>query len=688
MLASVYAEIVAWYYLEQLGDKVNVLKYQNANMDAYFEFYKQFFCSASTIPIRGPTSHTNKVVPTNVIVPDYVKSIVKEVSEDYLKRFGVSNNAKPGSLAGACYKAISWYEFVYEPYSRKFDPFSGELRGTPLYRYAFATNNMSKHKLVKLLGEFDNDTAYRGEGFYELRKLVPEALSFLEEALDCDKYVGKEDFYYSPKMLIDFIGLATSGGIAPLKSAVGEADGMKFRMFRSGKKILLLEAAMRYFHRWIMSVINGKPIKFIDLEVIRAKQEFRVEFDDWSEESLMKLMDKMREFFIPSLPMIFLSDLLFRKRMKRERGRMIRVGMTYWWGGAYEFAKYLHYDNEDMFWADGDVVKLDKHIQDWMLMLYVAAGTRYFNWNNMDEKVKSAVEYMVKTLMYHISHKVVLHLGGFWRFMRGVMYSGGKETSHGDSWLMCLLFYLYIVWVIHNNPKLGKVISRAVRKGFIRMGAFGDDHLWCCLKRFRHIINVKGFAEFLNTKCRMTLRDYKEYERFLSVPNMETGDFYYKGPKFLKRYFIANDDGIRAPVLPYKSVHETMIKLFLKETDTDPVEYLLSTIGQVWDTMGTNPIAYECVRSFYDKVLDRLPIVMPLEQLNESLNDAKMAGKINKLLRRINMTEKEILTSFPSMNELNRRHVYVPEKCAYGGETMDFFVDDMVMVDNDDVDGF
>jgi len=128
-------------------------------------------------------------------------------------------------------------------------------------------------------------------------------------------------------------------------------------------------------------------------------------------------------------------------RMNFERGKVIKIGFSPYYGGMYELAVQMNYDNEDIFWVDGDIEGLDKQIKDYILYLYIAAMSRYYNWSGMNHSQTKVITKLLKMLMYHISNKVVLHVGTFWRFMRGIMYSGGKETSHGDSWVMAFCFF-------------------------------------------------------------------------------------------------------------------------------------------------------------------------------------------------------------------------------------------------------
>jgi len=595
MLASVYAEIIACYFVA--SDSVYEKKKYHEN--AYLDFYRKYYTSSSALAIRPPIHIQNKFVESEIYPTQVIRPIVKELSEQYLfETCNLGYNFEKGSLTDRMYKMLSWEHIIYEPFSFRMD-FKGNFPPEARCRVAYSTNNLSATKKIRLMSEYKNNTAYRGDGFHTICRLMPSALECLYKVLECDKYVGTVDLEYSPLKFLSYVKLTTGGGIMPTPTGTTMHNGVKTYFHNTGKKLFMIEACMRYFHRWIMSVFKGKPIPFVDFEIIRAKQEWRKELEELDEESLTSLHDKMREFFIPSLPMIFLSDVLYADRMVFERGNVIRVGMKFWHGGAYELAKYMNYDVPDLFWADGDISKIDKNIQDFFLMAYVACGSRYFNWESYDEQSANALTYLIKTLMYHISHKVVLHLGTYWRFMRGVMYSGGKETSHGDSWILGLIFFLYISSVADECPSISNLIFTCVNNGFIRIVIYGDDHIWCCPKLLRSVINVKGFAQFLQDIVQMSLRAYKEYDSFLSIPNYVTGELSVAGPKFLKRYFVVSNTPDLAPVLPFKPLKESMVNMMTNKNDSTPVEILLSAIGGGWDNMGTNEVAYRYASLFF-----------------------------------------------------------------------------------------
>lgn len=220
---------------------------------------------------------------------------------------------------------------------------------------------------------------------------------------------------------------------------------------------------------------------------------------------------------------------------------------------------------------------------------------------------------------------------------------------------------------MQRYPYYRDAIQYATDKGFIRIVVYGDNHIACFPKALRDILNVESFGNFLSKICDMQLRDQREFDVFLSVPNLATGGLSARGPVFLKRYFILNNDGVRAKVLPYKPITETMLRALACEETEAPLGLVLKCIGQAWDTQGTNRVAYDCINNMYGLLVRSGEVKTPREMLDEYLKRPDGRVKINKIMRRLGMREDEIFSRFPSLKMLNRRHVYVPGKCRFGG---------------------
>jgi hypothetical protein len=322
----------------------------------------------------------------------------------------------------------------------------------------------------------------------------------------------------------------------------------------------------------------------------------------------------------------------------------------------------MNYDNPDLFWVDGDITGLDKHIPDWMLYLYLSAGSKYCNWNSMNGSQRRLLKRLYLLLQYHMVNKITLQPGNVWRLIIGMMYSGGKETSHGDSWIMAIIFFMYIEYCALRHPFLSDAIRLCLMQEFIRIIVYGDDHIWCCPKHLRNVINANGFAAFLKEFFDMELRDFKEYDHFVSRVDRVTGNFIYRGPKFLKRYFIDSYLPFAAPILPFKPVIESAVRLCAVTDDEDVCALVLKSIGQAWDSMGTNRVTYDVCREAYNFAMERMTLT-PKELYNLWKNDKTKARFLKNLIKKSSISSEEFFESFPTIEQLQARHIYVPEFC-------------------------
>jgi len=345
-----------------------------------------------------------------------------------------------------------------------------------------------------------------------------------------------------------------------------------------------------------------------------------------------------------------------------ERGELITIGCTPWYGGWYQLATVLNFDNPDLFWADGDITGLDKHITDWQLYLYLAAGSRYYAWNRMNRSQHRMLKRLYLLLLYHVTNKITLQPGNFWRLIRGVMYSGGKETSHGDSWIMALIFYLYCEHIKHTHPSSAFFVHQCMIIGMIAIIVYGDDHIWCAPKIIRHIFNVQSFARFLKEFLGMELRDYREYDHFLSVVDMNKCVITRYGPKFLKRYFIASFLPNTAMVLPFKMHLESLVRMCSVLDHEGYPGLILKTIGQAWDTLGTNVLTYNACYIAYQYAISHCNQT-PREIYKEWVNDPSKLKILKSMSKKANMKEAEFFESFPTLEMLRRRHAFIPVMC-------------------------
>jgi hypothetical protein len=327
-------------------------------------------------------------------------------------------------------------------------------------------------------------------------KHVPAALSNLLSAMHVSRNYYTLDFDYDPLKLILKVKIYTSGGIMPGGSMHFKWCGSDCTVTSSGMKGHLMESAMRKLHRIMARIKRGDETAYeMMVAVIKAKYEWKYgQFKSVAE--LDAMLMKIREFFIPDLPHVYLCILLNEKRMKLERNNVIRIGMKYWHGGAYYLYTYLCGDFEDMIWVDGDIESLDKHISDWLLLLYCAGVYPYYNWGIMTEEKSIFLQKLLEYWASNVCAKAVCHIGSFWRYMCGQMYSGGPETSHGDSWIMAFIFYVYCEINKQDHPHLAVVIQSFMMETIIMIVVYGDDHIWGAPGILDKIMNANTWKSF------------------------------------------------------------------------------------------------------------------------------------------------------------------------------------------------
>jgi len=269
--------------------------------------------------------------------------------------------------------------------------------------------------------------------------------------------------------------------------------------------------------------------------IIKGKGEFRI--GQWKTRSELEAMvKKWREFFMPPVTLSQMAQNLNGKRSKYERNLVIQIGMTWWHGGAYFLYKTLNGDLKDYYYVSGDITGLDKHISDWLLLLYCCNVYPYFNWGKMNDEEKKFLEKLIEYWAVNVCCKLACHIGGFWRFMMGYMASGGKETSSGNSWIMAFIFYCYCEHMKTMYPHLAALIHIFLIERFIAIVVYGDDHIWGSPGRLSRWLNEKSWKSFLAVYFRMTLRDERIYRSLLSVPDGR-GRLLVEGPPFLKIFY-------------------------------------------------------------------------------------------------------------------------------------------------------
>jgi len=197
---------------------------------------------------------------------------------------------------------------------------------------------------------------------------------------------------------------------------------------------------------------------------------------------------------------------------------------------------------------------------------------------------------------------------------------------------------------------------------YIQFVCYGDDFIVGMHKDIHDILNIHLFTQYLLTHWDMTLRNVRDLDRFLSVPDLVTGDLRFEGAVFLQRRFVAREAVTTRtdlpPVLPHRPLSRTIERFAWGACGGNrrTEDYLLSVIGMFYDTQGTNALAYEFCQFMYEDIINRYKV-----DFNKVMTDiGTYTGhdtNLTRLIRKCGITVEDIRNGVPSRDSLLSRHI-------------------------------
>lgn len=498
--------------------------------------------------------------------------------------------------------------------------------------------------------DFNVNNVQRGPNHEYLMKLLPRALNMLYDVLGTRSSFKSLTFTYNPARLITEMRLGTSSGIRPGPLSKTELIGeTRVRVGVKGPKMLQIASAVKAHIGWVKATRRLERVRIPNYNVHRLKVERRVKYGGVVAD-LVKLHRKKRVYFIPGLEHVANGMWLNKDRMLLERGNTFNIGRPWWHGGALQFAQHMCYNVPGIEWSSGDFAHHDKHIIDWLIMLWQCNNSVYYDFDNMSEQDRFLFVQAHGESLFNMVAKPTLHLNGVWSIIMGSLYSGGPETSPCGSWCTLFMWCLFLVHTMDNNPGLRKKMTRALLLKLIAIGIYGDDHLYCYPAIWSRLLKESVFAAFLNKYFGCIIQDAETYSSFFTTHN-DFGHVLYKGPNFLKRQFIRGDETKGEPaVLPFKSTSETLGRLFAPK-GPGLIDALLSAFGQAWDTMFTNRFAYDlCAKYFFELVKSYSGTSA---QLFDELRQHQSNTDYESFARKLELTEvKDLFVNFPDYDQM------------------------------------
>jgi len=572
MYAEMTAHIVQNYSLEGPNVVTNLVP----NVTAYLDNLARASAVFDGDLIRPQFSYSNQSKAVSRVDSSFLRAATQVLDKWYFGTLGIDMSSyvwrdasselcvnKVYSLKELCAKTLSFSHYAC---GRRFGNVS----------WCNTMEGYGPNDVFRNFNEFNVDNYTRKDGYFRAISMMSRALNIVYgNFIQTQRHFKKIVFAYNPIEYVREMNMMASSGIRPGPRTTAVVDGFSVVVSPIGKKIEQIKWAMTSHRQWVRLMFAGN---FNHLEshcVIKVKNERKCAYARPTS-ALLAIHQKKREFFMTNARHQLNSTWINGPRIKLERGNAINVGRCWWYGGAYNFATYLNYNVPGMMWYEGDYTLHDKHIVDWLLMVYQATNMIYYDVESMTEKQRRVFFHANADTMFNMVIKPTCHNGDIWRIIRGMLYSGGKETSHAGSFCTLFCFALYLVHTMELYPRQAAYIKKCLEHGFIRICVYGDDHLWCGPKKIAHIVNETLFAEYSASTFGMVIKDILHHDRFLTVPNFVTGEVErgQAGPKFLKRYFIAGDI---LPVLPFKPMSETMQKL-LAPTSSLPVDMILRSV--------------------------------------------------------------------------------------------------------------
>jgi hypothetical protein len=378
-----------------------------------------------------------------------------------------------------------------------------------------------------------------------------------------------------------------------------------------------------------------------------------------SDEDYSKWKAKLRVFIIPSSIYVLIEKLVCNLRMLKERGWVIQIGHKWSHGGADRLARCLGITRENCFKPllfEGDVSNFDQSVIEYFINLYTSFNLSYYDPTSKDYPIFEMLnKFLLKNLIQRVTHL----FGEIWGTVEGGVPSGIYNTSHLDSWVMALYYFLFCVWALHNAPLEHRERLEELLHDIVRFIVYGDDHSGNPGDDPLAQTYFGGgpFGKFMNDHFGVVIRDLKTNLPYCS--KTYEGFVTEMGLTFLKHQTVLNprartgkqEDEGQCDFLPYRESKEFLVRaLWGRETrQRDELDVMMSCIGHAYGTYGSNRDAYDRLSLLFEELLWVCDVepgrVMSDIVKRISVNDMKK-------LRQIGITSDELMSGFPTWDTI------------------------------------
>lgn len=488
-----------------------------------------------------------------------------------------------------------------------------------------------------------------------------EALQYIPEAMNImyQKMKVRPDASIPAKLSFQHLAnmyLGSSSGINQGPHfKIPVPKGMPVNVSARGKKLDVFESDVLAILEFIRSG-EEPPVWW---NVSFKNENFFSFVKQMSEESWLAWKEKLRVFIIPSSIFVLVEKMIHTTRMLKERGWVIQIGHKHSRGGADRLARVMKITLENCFnplLFEGDVDKFDQSVIEYFIDLYINSGITYFDPHSPDYPIFEMLNrWLLKNLLMRITHL----FGDIWGVVRGGVPSGIFNTSHLDSWVMALYFFLFCVYTIHTAPLEHREYLEEILMDLVAFMTYGDDHSGNPGDDPIAQVYFGGyaFAAFMKKHFGVVIRDLKCGVSFCSTT--VGGWLTRTGLTFLKHQFVLNplrgQDG-QCNFLPFRESKEYMVRvIYGRETrERDELDVMMSCVGHAYGTYASNRDAYDRLALFFEELL-WVTDVTPGHAMSEIVK--RISVHDMKKLRQLGISSDELLSGFPTWETIAKKNV-------------------------------
>jgi hypothetical protein len=325
--------------------------------------------------------------------------------------------------------------------------------------------------------------------------------------------------------------------------------------------------------------------------------------------------------------------------------------------------------------CEGDIKKLDQNIKAIMLVIYMLCAQIWIN--KRDTRMFRMFQYLLESCAENLAGKHVRWFNSFCLII-GMMPSGSLETSHGDSWVMAVYYFLtFFFYKLSYIPEEDRRrFFKYVQLRRIIILLFGDDFLYSLPRELVPIFGINEFEKFLleffHTEMKFcntfgTVVTYLKLMNGTVVHDKLSSQFNVKkisedewkiedisilgghrGPTYLKRRIIDvrnfNIDLIIGKDCPAYVAWRDIRQYFRRAGNPNDLlnsglaHNLTRVIGLMYDTMGIDPMVYQFLSMLYDITVSKL-----LEQVKSQaefiLLLLNQESQLDKYVKKIGLTK-------------------------------------------------